>query len=137
MEIYSFSIVGVLAVCLLSLGLAVYSGVSKGEAGLLAGPVPDARDDNPLYRIDRAHMNSVEAIGPFAVAAVLAMLVGVGATLLAVLVWLHVGIRLIHAVVYLRGGEPAKGGKLRTILYVLSAIATLVLILTTAWTAIA
>jgi uncharacterized MAPEG superfamily protein len=65
------------------------------------------------------------------------MLVGVGATLLAVLVWLHVSIRLIHAVVYLRGGEPAKGGKLRTILYVLSGLATLVLILATAWTAIA
>lgn len=136
MEAYSLSTVGVLVACLISLGLAVYAGMSKGRAGLLAGPVTDARDDNPLYRIDRVHMNSVEALGPFAVSAVLAMLVGVGATLVAVLVWLHVGLRVIHTVVYLRGGEPAKGGKLRTILYVLSGLATFVLILTAAWVAI-
>jgi hypothetical protein len=62
-EIYSMSILGVLAVCLLSLGLAMYSGVSKGRAGLLAGPVNDARGDNSLYRMDRVHMNSVEDWG--------------------------------------------------------------------------
>jgi uncharacterized MAPEG superfamily protein len=111
--------------------------MSKGRAGLLAGPVTDARDENPLYRIDRVHMNSVEALAPFAAAAVLAMLAGVGATLLAVLVWLHVIIRILHTAVYLRGGEPAKGGKLRTILYVISGLITVVLIVTTVWTAFA
>ena len=136
MEEYAWSIVGVLVVCLVSLGLAIYSGASKGRAGLISGPVPDARDENPLYRIDRVHMNSVEALGPFAIPAVLAMLAGVSATLVATLVWLHVVIRLVHMVVYLRGGERAKGGKLRTILYVLSGLATILLIVVTAWTAI-
>ncbi|HEY0033055.1 MAG TPA: MAPEG family protein [Devosia sp.] len=136
MEAYSVSIVGVLLVCLISLGLAVYSGMSKGKAGLLAGPVMDVRDDNQLYRIDRVHMNSVEALAPFAVSAVIAMLTGVGPELLAVLVWLHLAIRLAHLVVYLRGGNAAKGGSVRTILYVTSGLVTLILIIAAAWAAV-
>jgi len=136
MEAYSLSIIGVLAVCLVSLLLASYSGRSKGAAGALSGPVLDARDDNKLYRIDRAHMNSVEALAPFAVPAVIAMLVGVAPVLLAILVWLHVAIRLVHLFVYLRGGEAAKGGNLRTVLYVASALVTLVVIIVTAWSAL-
>jgi uncharacterized MAPEG superfamily protein len=135
MEAYSLSIIGVLAFCLLSFLLAMYSGVSKGKAGALGGPVLDARDDNKLYRIDRVHMNSVEALTPFALPAVLAMLVGVSAGILAVLVWLHFAIRLAHTAVYVRGGEAAKGGKLRTILYVSSGLVTVILILVTAWSA--
>lgn len=134
MEAYIFSVIGILALCLLSLVLAVYSGISKGKAGTLGGPVLDARDDNTLYRIDRAHMNSVEALTPFALSAVSAMLFGVGAGLLAGLVWLHLGLRLAHSVVYLRGGEAAKGGKLRSALYVSSGLVTVILILVTAWT---
>lgn len=36
MEAYWFSILGVLALCLLSVMLAVYSGLSKGFAGMLS-----------------------------------------------------------------------------------------------------
>ena len=126
---YSASIVGVLALCLLSLLLALYSGRSKGAAGALSGPVLDARDDNRLYRIDRVHMNSVEALTPFVASAIIAMLVGMAPVFLA--------IRLVHLVVYLRGGEPAKGGHLRTVLYVSSALVTLVLILAAGWSALA
>ena len=136
MAVYSISIVGVLALCLTSLLLALYSGRSKGAAGALSGPVLDARDDNTLYRIDRAHMNSVEALTPFVAAAIIAMLVGVPPVFLAILVWLHLAIRLTHVVVYLRGGEPAKGGHLRTVLYVSSAMVTLVLIVAAGWTAL-
>jgi len=136
-HVYALSIVGLLALCLLSLGLAIYSGASKGRAGLLAGPVLDARDDNILYRIDRTHMNSVEALAPFAVATLLAMMVGLAPTLLAVLVWLHLGLRMVHVAVYLRGGPAAQGGRLRTILYVTSGLVTLGLILTTGWAALA
>jgi uncharacterized MAPEG superfamily protein len=136
MEAYSLSIVGVLALCLLSILLAIHSGSSKGRAGALSGPVLPADDRNLLYRIDRAHMNSVEALAPFVVPAVLAMLVGVGPTTLAVLVWLHVAIRLIHSAIYLRGGHAAKGGSVRTILYVSGALVAVALIVVTGWTAI-
>lgn len=136
MAAYSVSVIGILVTCLLSLLLALYSGRSKGAAGLLSGPVLDARDDNKLYRIDRVHMNSVEALAPFAVSAVLAMLVEVTPILLAILVWLHVAIRLAHMVVYLRGGEAAKGGHLRTVLYVSSALVTIVLIVAAGWAAL-
>ncbi|MER9228947.1 hypothetical protein NKI39_25605 [Mesorhizobium sp. M0664] len=54
-------------------------------------------------------MNSVEALAPFIVPAVPAMMVGVGAATLAILVWTHVAIRLLHLGIYLRGGNAAKG----------------------------
>lgn len=109
MEVYWLSILGVLALCLLSVVLAIHSGSSKGFAGALAGPVVPADDDNRLYRIDRVHMNSVEALAPFVVPAALAMIVGVGAASLATLVWTHLAIRLLHLGIYLRGGNAAKG----------------------------
>ncbi|RWA72302.1 MAPEG family protein [Mesorhizobium sp.] len=135
MEAYWFSILGVLALCLLSVVLAVYSGSSKGFAGMLSGPVIPADDDNRLYRIDRVHMNSVEALAPFVVPAVLAMMVGVGPATLATLVWLHLATRLVHLAIYLRGGNAAKGGNIRTILYVSGALVTLALIVVTGWAA--
>ena len=128
MAAYSFSIVGVLFLCLLSIGLAVYSGSSKGRAGALSGPVLPLDDDNLLYRIDRVHMNTVEALTPFVVPAVLAMMVGVRPATLATLVWIYIAIRLIHVAVYLRGGNAAKGGSIRTILYVSGALVTIILI---------
>jgi uncharacterized MAPEG superfamily protein len=136
MAAYSLSIVGVLVLCLLSILLAIYSGSSKGRAGALSGPVLPADDDNLLYRIDRVHMNTVEALTPFVVPAVLAMMTGVGPATLATLVWIYIAIRLIHLAVYLRGGNAAKGGSIRTILYVSSALVTIVLIGVTVVTAI-
>src|SRR5689334_5422918 len=131
MAAYSLSIVGVLVLCLLSIVLAVHSGSSKGRAGALSGPIVPADDNNLLYRIDRVHMNAVEALTPFAVPAVLAMMAGVGAVLLATLVWIYTAIRVIHVAIYLRGGNAAKGGSLRTILYVAGALVNIVLIATT------
>lgn len=136
MEVYALSVIGVLALCLLSVLLAIYSGSSKGRAGALSGPVLPADDNNLLYRIDRAHLNSVESLAPFVVPAVLAMMVGVGPITLAVLVWVHFAIRLVHSVVYLRGGTAARGGSVRTILYVLGALVTLILVVVTGWAAI-
>jgi uncharacterized MAPEG superfamily protein len=136
MAAYSLSIVGVLVLCLLSILLAVYSGSSKGRAGALSGPVLPADDDNLLYRIDRVHMNAVEALTPFVVPAVLAMMVGVGSATLATLVWVYTAIRLIHVAVYLRGGNAAKGGRIRTILYVSGALVTIILIAVTTVAAI-
>ena len=131
MAAYSLSIYGVLVLCLLSIVLAVYSGASKGKAGALSGPVLPLDDDNLLYRIDRVHLNTVEALPPFVVPALLAMMVGVRPVTLATLVWVYVAIRLIHVAIYLRGGKAAKGGSIRTVLYVLGALVTVVLIAVT------
>jgi uncharacterized MAPEG superfamily protein len=136
MEAYGLSIVGILALCLVSVLLAILSGSSKGLAGVLSGPIVPADDDNLLYRIDRVHLNSVEALAPFVVPAVLAIMVGVGPVVLATLVWLHLTIRLAHLAIYLRGGNAAKGGSVRTILYVSGALVTAVLIVVTGWVAI-
>ena len=131
MDDYTTSIIGVLTLCLIAILLAVYSGSSKGRAKALSGPVLPADDANLLYRTDRVHMNSVEALAPFVVPAVLAMMVGVRPTLLAALIWAHIAIRLTHLAIYLRGGNAAKGGSVRTILYVLGALVTASLIFAT------
>ena len=114
MQVYWLSIVGVLALCHLSVLLAIYSGSSKGRLGVLSGPI----------------------VPGDAVPAVLAMLVGVGPATLAAIVWLHLAIRLVHLGVYVRGGNAAKGGSVRTILYVSGAVVTLVLVIVTGWAAI-
>jgi uncharacterized MAPEG superfamily protein len=136
MAAYSLSVIGVLLLCLVSILLAIHSGSSKGRAGALSGPVLPADDENLLYRIDRVHMNAVEALPPFVVPAILAMMVGVRPGTLATLVWAYVAIRLVHVVVYLRGGKAAKGGSIRTILYLSGALATVILIVVTAVAAI-
>ncbi len=137
MQIYWLSILGILALCLVSILLAIYSGVSKGRAGALAGPVVPANEDDRLYRIDRAHLNSVEALAVFVVPAILAMQVGVGPDLLATLVLLHLAIRVAHAAIYLRGGPAARGGHLRTGLYLSGAAVALILICVTGWATLA
>jgi uncharacterized MAPEG superfamily protein len=81
-------------------------------------------------------MNAVEALTPFVVPAVLAMMVGVRPATLATLVWIYIAIRLIHVAVYLRGGNAAKGGNIRTILYVSGALVTIILIAVTTVAAI-
>jgi uncharacterized MAPEG superfamily protein len=136
MAAYSPSVVGVLVLCLSSILLAIYSGWSKGRSGGLSGPVLPADDDNLVYRIDRVHMNAVEALPPFIVPAVMAMMVGVRPVTLATLVWVYVAVRLIHLAVYLRGGKAAKGGSIRTMLYVSGALVTFILIATTSLAAI-
>ena len=98
----------------------------QGRGTLRTCPALD--DDNLLYRIDRVHLNTVEALPPFVVPALLAMMVGVRPVTLATLVWVYVAIRLTHVAVYLRGGNAAKGGSIRTVLYVSGALVTIVLI---------
>jgi uncharacterized MAPEG superfamily protein len=93
-------------------------------------------DDNLLYRIDRVHMNAVEALPPLVVPALLAVMVAVRPVTLATLVWVYVAIRLVHFAVYLRGGNAAKGGSIGTILYVSGALVTIILIAVTAVVAI-
>ncbi len=132
MEPHSASIIGLLVLCLIPAVLGGAAGPVKGKAGRIGGPVSDPGDENFIYRLDRAHMNGVENLAPFAVAAVLAMMVGLGAVYLAVLVWAQVVLRLSYSVVYLRGGAAAKGGNLRTVLFVLAAANLVVLIVSAA-----
>ena len=57
------------------------------------------------------------------------MMVGLGPGYLAALVWVYLVLRVLYAVVYLRGGAMARGGSLRTLLYALSSMATILLII--------
>ena len=131
MQTYSLSVLGLLVLCLFPILTAILVGVTKGRAGALPGPVIPADYNNPLYRMDRVHMNSVETLALFTIPAVLAMLLGVAPTTLATLVWLFTAIRVLHLAVYLRGGNAAKSGNLRTIIFILGTLVTLVLMVIT------
>ncbi len=118
METYDLSILGLLLICLLPIILVNIVEPCKGTAGVIGGPVSDARDENFLFRLDRTHVNSVEAIPSFVAPAILAMMalmVGGGPGLLAFLVWAFLVVRAVYCVVYLRGGAPAKGGNLHVL----------------------
>jgi uncharacterized MAPEG superfamily protein len=128
METYGLSIIGLLVLCLIPIVLANIVGPFKGRDKLIGGPVADARDDYVVFRLDRTHVNSVESIPVFIIPAILAMMVGIGPGYLAVLVWAFLAIRLVYAVVYVRGGAIAKGGNLRTVIHVLGSLVTIVLI---------
>jgi uncharacterized MAPEG superfamily protein len=108
MAAYSLSIVGVLVLCLVFIVARGSFRVVNRQGGALSGPVPPADDDNPLYRIDRVHMNAVEALTPFVVPAVTAIMVGVRPATLATLVWVYIAIRLIHIAVYCAAAMPSK-----------------------------
>jgi uncharacterized MAPEG superfamily protein len=136
MHAYSAGILGLLLICLLPLVLANISGPFKGKAGLAGGPVADARDENFLFRLDRAHTNTVESILPFVAPAILAIMLGVGPGLLAMLVWAFLAIRVAYGFVYLRGGALAKGGSLRTMLHVLGSLTTVALMVIAALAAL-
>jgi uncharacterized MAPEG superfamily protein len=128
---YSPSIVGLALICLVPVILANIVGPVKGKAQGVGGPVADARDDNPLFRLERTHGNSVEAVPVFVLSAILGMMAGIGVTLLGWLVWVFLAARLAYAVVYLRGGPLGRGGSLRTIIYLVGSLANIVLIVAT------
>ena len=128
MEAYGTAILGLLLICLLPLIHANIVGPMKGKAGLIGGPVPDARDENFLFRLDRSHANTVESIFSFVAPAILAIMLGVGPGLLAMLVWAFLALRVAYSIVYLRGGALGKGGSLRTVLHVLGSVTTIALI---------
>jgi uncharacterized MAPEG superfamily protein len=130
---YAASVIGLLVLGAVPVVMAGISGPAKAKAGVPSGPVADARDENRVYRIERVHMNAVETLPVFAVPAILAMLVGLNPVLLAVLVWLNVALRLVYTAVYLRGGPLAKGGSLRSVLFVAGSGATSVLALCVLW----
>ena len=128
MEPYATTIVGLLLLCAVLLVLGMASGMMKGQAGLPGGAVADARHDNLIFRVDRTHVNSVESVPAFVLSAILALLMGVAAGWLALLVWVYLGIRLAHAAVYLRGGTLARGGGVRTLLHVAGTLCNLAVI---------
>jgi uncharacterized MAPEG superfamily protein len=136
MQAYGTSILGLLLICLLPLVFANTVGPFKGKAGAVGGPVADARDENFLFRLDRVHSNTVESLLPFVAPAILAIMLGVGPGLLAMLVWAFLAIRVAYSFVYLRGGALAKGGSLRTVLHVLGSLTTIALIVIAAMAAL-
>lgn len=78
------------------------------------------------FRALRTYQNSVENLPAFAVALIVAIAAGAGASMVNGLAWAHVGLRVIYWTIYYTGvGKPAGGP--RSLAYVLGWLANLVL----------
>ena len=99
--------------------LGPFSAAKKPGAGLVPGETPQADYANPLFRFERAHINTAETLAVFVAVVVAAMLAGVSSFWVNWLASLSLLCRLVMIFIHIKGiGRPAQGP--RTALFVLS-----------------
>ncbi len=123
------------ATSLLALAVLTLAQVTQG---FLAGLIKNGRDKQPPgmvleggygdfgWRVARTYINGVENYAAIVGAAFLAMVAGASPTLVAWLVWIIVLLRLAYWPIYY-AGIGAHGGGVRSIVYVASLVANVVL----------
>lgn len=125
-EIYFGTILGLMVMVGATMILSAESGRRKGGS-VQPGDAPEGGYANPLYRLHRAHLNSVETLLPFAITVFAAMEIGVGPGILALLVWGFVALRMAYIYLYLKGiGAP--GGGIRTGSYIASTLVNVLIL---------
>ncbi|MGR3341824.1 MAG: MAPEG family protein [Paracoccaceae bacterium] len=98
------------------------NGVKKQMSGY---PVEGTHDDL-VYRIVRTHMNGVENFSAFFALAILAMIAGVGVTLLTWLIVVTVALRMLYWLLYYARIGTDSGG-IRSITHVVALVVNLVI----------
>lgn len=123
---YGLALAGVMVLVIISLVQAGHAAIAKGKAGLPPGATPPADFNDRAFRLDRAHMNSLEMLAPIVATVFGAIVVGIGATLLAAYVWLGVAARLVAWVFHAMEGQKAIQGP-RSMAYVFIVATTFLL----------
>ena len=98
------------------------NGVKKQMSGY---PVEGTHDDL-VYRIVRTHMNEVENFSAFFALSILAMIAGVGVTLLTWLIVVTVALRMLYWLLYYARIGTDSGG-IRSITHVVALVVNLVI----------
>lgn len=98
------------------------NGVKKQMSGY---PVEGTHDDL-VYRIVRTHMNGVENFSAFFALSILAMIAGVGVTLLTWLIVVTVALRMLYWLLYYARIGTDSGG-IRSITHVVALVVNLVI----------
>ena len=114
---YGVALASLLAFVLIVLLQSALVGAGKAKAGLVPGSDPEQDYGNPLYRSNRSHQNGVENMAAAAVALFAAILIGVSAWWVNLLMVLFLVFRIIYVVIYANNVGKATQG-VRTFVYV-------------------
>ncbi|MCR9114265.1 MAG: MAPEG family protein [Rhodobacteraceae bacterium] len=107
---YGHAITSLAAVALMTLLLGPFSAMRKTALGLAPGAEPPADYGNAAYRWHRAHGNLTESLGAFTAVTLAAILAGVSPVWVNLLASGFVAVRLLLAVVHIKGiGKPDMG----------------------------
>lgn len=125
---YAHALVALAGVALIALLQNFHVGITRGKQNLPPDAVVPDDYTNPVFRVFRAYLNSVESMPAFVTAVVAAILLGANPFWVNLLASLHFALRLAYWYVYIAGvGKPQAG--LRTIIYVASWAANVALAL--------
>ena len=114
---YAPGLIALLIFVLIVLLQAALVGAGKAKAGLVPGSEPEADYDNALYRANRSFQNGVEIMPAAALAALVAVMVGVSSWWFNLLLGLFLLLRIVYVVIYAQNvGKPTQG--VRTFAYV-------------------
>lgn len=123
---YGHALVAMAGVAILALILSPLSAMKKTAKGLAPGCQPEPDYNDACYRWHRTYGNLTESIGTFVAVTVAAMLAGVSPFWVNLLAALFLVIRIVLAVVHIRGiGGPDMS--VRSFTYVAGWLVCLVL----------
>ena len=126
MEAYGLGITSLLIFVLINLVQGALVGAQKAGANMAPGAEPSSDYDDNIYRANRSHQNGVEVMAAAGIALIIAMLVGVSAFWVNLLMAIFLVTRILYILVYAQKiGKPAQGT--RTMVYV-AGWATLVIL---------
>ena len=130
---YSPTFVALILLCLVVLVQSFLAGVLGLGGGEEVAGMPLKGDHTKLsFRLMRTYGNSTENLSVMVATTLLAVLAGVGATLVNWLVGLHLLFRLVYWAVYSSGAGKVAGGT-RTITYVIGYFMNVILAVVTAY----
>ena len=119
-----------LALGILAFSLTLQSFISRfyknGVKKKMSGYPVEGTHDDLVYRIVRTHMNGVENFSAFFALSILAMIAGVGVTLLTWLIVVTVALRMLYWLLYYARIGTDSGG-IRSITHVVALVVNLVI----------
>ncbi|MGR3760711.1 MAPEG family protein [Roseobacteraceae bacterium NS-SX3] len=132
---YSAAILSLLVFVLITLVQSAMVGAAKANASLTPGSSPDADYGSPVYRLNRAHQNSIEIMPAAAIAVFACILTGASAVWVNALMVIFLLTRVFYIFVYVRNvGKPVQG--VRTYTFAAGWTVLGILCLMAAWAAL-
>ena len=129
---YGHAFVAIAVWAIIAMILGPVTAALKGNAGLSPGETPKADYGDRLYRMERAHINTVETLGVMLAVVVIAILMGVSPFWVNLLTSVALISRILMIFVHIRGIGKAVQGP-RTFLFVIGWGTQVALALMTIW----
>jgi len=118
---YGHALASLVLFAVLTMMVGPLAANAKAKAGVPSGAMPDPDYGSFVYRFNRAHLNAVEILGPFAALVLAAVLAGASAGWVNWLASIFLVSRLVHLAVHLGGWGRPDGG-LRSVVFVVGVL---------------